>query len=437
LEKSNLLLVPLDGQRRWYRYHHLFRELLRAELDRRGSELVPKLHVRAAAWCEANGLPELAIDHAQAAGDTDRAARLVATMTIPTYAGGRIDTASRWLRWFEDRRVLERHLPIAVLGTFVQALLGKPAGAERWAAAAEHGAAVALPDGSTTESWVALARALLCRDGVGRMRADTEIAVAGLAPASRWRPPALVLQGMAYLLDGEIDRADLVLAHAVEVGTQVGGLPVASLALAERSLVAMQRQDWKQAAGLAEQASAVVRAGQLDDYITSALVDAVVARTAVESGDVSRAHEHLTRTTRQRPLLTHAIPSLAVQTLLELGRAYLTLDDAAGARAVLRQAKDVLKQRPSLGVLPGQVDELGAKLGTHRKASVGTSSLTTAELRLVPLLPTHLSFQEIGELLYLSRNTVKTQAMSIYRKLGVSSRGEAIARMQEIGLLGR
>ena len=199
----------------------------------------------------------------------------------------------------------------------------------------------------------------------------------------------------------------------------------------------MQRQDWKQAAGLAEQASAVVRAGQLDDYITSALVNAVVARTAVHRGEISRAHEHLTRTTRQRPLLTHAIPSLAVQTLLELGRAYLTLDDVAGARAVLRQAKDVLKQRPSLGVLPGQVDELGAKLGRRRKATVGTSSLTTAELRLLPLLPTHLSLREIGELLYLSRNTVKTHALSIYRKLDVSSRGEAIARMQEIGLLGR
>ena len=160
---------------------------------------------------------------------------------------------------------------------------------------------------------MALTRALLCRDGVGRMQADTEIAVAGLAQASRWRPPALVLQGIAYLVDGQIDRADLVLAHAVEVGTQVGGLPVASLALAERSLVAMQGQDWKQAAGLAQRALMLVRAGQLDDYIMSALVNAVVARTAVHRGEISRAHEHLTRTTRQRPLLTHAIPPLVVR----------------------------------------------------------------------------------------------------------------------------
>jgi LuxR family maltose regulon positive regulatory protein len=437
LERSNLLLVPLDRRREWYRYHHLFRELLRAELDRREPELVPELHVRAAAWCDANGLPELAIDHAQAAGDTDRAARLVATATLPTYAGGRVDTVSHWLQWFEDRGIVERHLQIAVLGTFVQALLGKPVGAERWMAAAEHGSAVAtLPDGSTTESWVALTRALLCRDGVGRMQADTEIAVAGLAPASRWRPTALLLEGVAYLLDGQTDRADPILAHAVEVGTHVGGLPVASLALAERTIVAMERDDWRQADDLAQRALMLVRAGHLDDYIMSALVNAVAARTGVHRGEVSRAQEHLTWAARQRPLLTSAMPWLAVQTLLELCRAYLALDDAAGARAVMRQANDVLQQRPGLGNLIGRADELRARLDTLRGSTVGASGLTTAELRLLPLLPTRLTYAEIGERLYISRHTVKSHATSVYRKLGASSRSEAIRRMQETGLLG-
>jgi LuxR family maltose regulon positive regulatory protein len=323
-----------------------------------------------------------------------------------------------------------------VLGTFLQALLGKPAGAERWAAAAEQGsAAVVLPDGSTTESWVALARALLCRDGVDRMRADAEIALAGLAPASRWRPTALLLEGVAYLLDGQTDRADPVLAHAAELGAHVGGLPVASLALAERTIMAMERDDWGQADDLAQRALMLVRAGHLDDYIISALVNAVAARTAVHNGEVSRAQQHLMRTTRQRTLLTHAMPWLAVQTLLELGRAYLALDDAAGARAVLRQANDVLQQRPGLGRLVGQADELDAKLDMLRGSTVGASGLTTAELRLLPLLPTRLTFAEIGERLYVSRHTVKSQATSVYRKLGASSRSEAIRRMQEIGLL--
>jgi LuxR family transcriptional regulator, maltose regulon positive regulatory protein len=65
------------------------------------------------------------------------------------------------------------------------------------------------------------------------------------------------------------------------------------------------------------------------------------------------------------------------------------------------------------------------------------STLTTAELRLLPLLATHLKLFEIGQRLYISKHTVKTQAVSIYRKLGVSSRSQAVQRLQEIGLLER
>jgi LuxR family maltose regulon positive regulatory protein len=121
--------------------------------------------------------------------------------------------------------------------------------------------------------------------------------------------------------------------------------------------------------------------------------------------------------------------------LVELGRACLALDDAAGVRVVLRQARDVVRRRPDLGVLPHQVEELGSKLDTVRGGVPGVSTLTTAELRLLPLLATHLNFLEIGERLYLSKYTIKTQAASIYRKLGASSRSQAVQRLQEIGLL--
>jgi LuxR family maltose regulon positive regulatory protein len=436
LEGSNLLVVPLDRHREWYRYHHLFRELLQAELDRREPELIRELHARAAAWCEANGLPEMAIDHAQAAEDTDRVARLVALLSQPTYASGRVDTVSRWLAWFEDRGLIDRSPVVAVRGAWVQALLGRAAGAERWVAAAERGTASGTaPDGSTVESWLAITRALLCRDGMRQMGADARIALEGLAPASTWRGTALLLEGAAYLLEGEVERADPVLAHAVAVATHSSAMPAASTALAERSLVAIQRRDWQRAEVLAERALRISREGSLDDYIHTALVHVVVARTALYRGDGPGAREHLAQAARLRPLLTYAIPSLAVQTLLELARAYLAVDDAAGARAVLRDARDILQLRPDLGILPEQVEQLGSKLGTIPGPTVGASSLTTAELRLLPLLVTHLSFPEIGQQLYVSRHTVKTQAISVYRKLGASSRSQAIRRASELGLL--
>ena len=437
LEESNLLLVPLDRRRHWYRYHHLFHQLLVAELDRREPELVPELHRRAAEWCEANRLPESAIDHAQAAGDADRVARLVWDLALPAYGAGRVDTTRRWFGWFEDHGLLGRYPPVAVLGAWLQALVGQPAAAERWADAAEHGPVEGtLPDGSTTQSYLALLRALLCRDGLERMRADAQAALGELSPGSQWQATAQLLEGICSLLAGETDQADPILAHAVDVATQARALPAAAIALAERSLVAMHRQDWKQAATLAEQASDVVRAGQLDGYVATVLVHAVVARVAVHQGDVPRAQEHLARATRLRPLLTYALPYFAVQTLLELGRACLTLGDAVGARVVLRQARDVLRRRPDLGVLRRQAEELWSKLNTIRVGTVGASALTTAELRLLPLLFTHLTFRQIGERLQLSRHTVKSQAISVYRKLGVASRSQAIQRVQQLGLLG-
>ena len=160
-----------------------------------------------------------------------------------------------------------------------------------------------------------------------------------------------------------------------------------------------------------------------------------MARVALHGGDVARGQDYVARASRLRHLLTHALPVVSVQALLEMARCYLALADAAGARAVLRQLADILRQRPDLGNLVEQADDLRSQLAKIREGSPGASSLTTAELRLLPLLTTHLTFPAIGERLYLSRHTVKTQAISVYRKLGVSSHSEAISRMQELGLL--
>jgi LuxR family maltose regulon positive regulatory protein len=121
---------------------------------------------------------------------------------------------------------------------------------------------------------------------------------------------------------------------------------------------------------------------------------------------------------------------------LELARAHMTLLDVSETRVLLGEIDTIMRRRPDLGVLAGQVEEVRAESAAVAKAQEGrASTLTPAELRLLPLLSSHLSFREIGERLYVSRNTVKTQAISVYRKLGVSSRSEAIARAADLGLL--
>jgi LuxR family transcriptional regulator, maltose regulon positive regulatory protein len=437
LEGVHPLGARLDQRRQWYHYHHLFHELLTAELERCRPELVLHLHARAADWCEANGLPELAIGHAQAAGDADRAARLVERLAFPVYASGRAQTARRWFQWFEDRGLIERYPLIALQGAFLQVLAGEPDDIERWAAAAERAlAARTLAQSGAMEPWTALLRALLCRDGVDRMRADAEAAVAGLAPGSPWSATALLLKGVAHVLAGEAHRADPILADAAEVATQIGALPIAAAALAQRSLIAVARHDWIQAETLAERGLQIARAGQLNDYEMSPLLHAVAARTAVRRGDVSQARDHLARAAHLRPRLTAALPHRTVQTLLELARAHLALTDVAGARTLLREARYILRQRPHLGTLPAQVQRLQSRLDTLRETTASAATLTTAELRIVPLLSTHLSFREMGERLHISQHTVKSQALSVYRKLGVSSRSQAIQCIQQTGLPG-
>jgi LuxR family maltose regulon positive regulatory protein len=438
LQRSNLLVVPLDRRAEWYRYHHLLRDLLQAELRRREPAMVPQLHLRAAAWCEANGLPEMAIDHAQQAGDADEVARLALGVMQPVWAQGRVDTVLRWMQWFEQRNLVARYPAVAVHGALLFALLGRPIQAERWAAAAERTlpSTDQLPDGSTMASYLAYLRALLCRDGVQQMRRDAQLGWDGLSPMSPYRATMLFTEGVSFLLEGDPDRADPILMRAFGAATDVGALPLAAVVLAQRCIVAVGRDDWAQAEALAVQALSIVEGGEFDGYWTSALVYAWAARAAIHRGDIHQAREYVGRAARLRPLLTYALPVVSAQALLELARAYVALTDPDGARAVLRQLEDILWHRPGLGLLATKAEVLRANLNTMGRAGPGASSLTTAELRILPLLQTHLTFPEISTRLHLSRHTVKSHAISIYRKLGVSSRSEAITRAHAFGLLG-
>jgi LuxR family maltose regulon positive regulatory protein len=439
LERSNLLVVPLDRQRNWYRYHPLFRELLRGELERREPELVGELTLRAARWCQDQGLVEAAVGYAMDVGDADLVARNVEQAAIGVYRSGRLTTVQRWFDWFDDHGLVQRYPAVAVLGAWVQALGGHATAAERWADAAERGSyAGMLPDGSASiAGWRALLRAKLCRHGVRRMRADAELALQLIPVSSLWRAPAQLLVGISHLLAGDLGVADRVVAEAVQVAQDTGATVAASAALAERAMLAIGRQDWQTAETLVGQARSVVANAHLEECVTSLVLYAAGARVAIHHGNLDQAEQDLVRAQQLRPQATHALPYYSVQARLELTRAYLALADVAAARGVLREVDDLLRWRPDLGGLPEQASQLRSQLDQARGEVVGAAPLSAAELRLLPLLATHLTFREVGQRLYVSPHTVKSQALSIYRKLGVSSRGQAVQRVQEIGLLAR
>ena len=330
LAASNLFVIPLDRRGAWYRCHHLFRELLQTELSRSEPKLVPGLHDRAADWFEAHGHEDFAVGHAQAAGDADRAARLVSSIGHPMLTAGRVETLLRWLQWFDAHGLIDRHPHLAVLGALAESVEGHPRNAERWAHAARSGTADGvLADGSTAASWIAVLDAYMCRRGPEQIRADAELALAQLAPGSPWRSSAVFFDAMSYFLQGDAETADDRLADAVEVSLRAGAMPIAARAFAERAALAIGRHEWSAADACAREAMAVVEAEHIETFLDSTVVLAVSARTKAHFGELEQAKQMLVLASRLRPKCTDFFP-ISAQYLIELAHAYLEVADAAG-----------------------------------------------------------------------------------------------------------
>jgi LuxR family maltose regulon positive regulatory protein len=198
----------------------------------------------------------------------------------------------------------------------------------------------------------------------------------------------------------------------------------------------MARNQWNDAQAFASRARARLRQAGIEDSYAAALTSAAQARVAAHGGDVPAARRELMNALRLRPLMTYAHPHWAVQLRIALIRVHLAINDLAGARTLITEIDEILKRRPGLGTLAAEAEALRARLTRERDAGVPrASALTVAELRLLPMLATHLSFPEIGRELFLSPHTIKSATKSIYRKLGASSRSEAVTRSRELGLL--
>jgi LuxR family transcriptional regulator, maltose regulon positive regulatory protein len=436
LARSNLLLVPLDRRKEWYRYHHLFRDMLLTELRGLEPDLVPVLRGRAASWCLRNDLPEEALEYSMGAGDVDTAAGLVERLWLPTYRQGRVTTIQRWLQWLDDRDGVDGHLMLAVLASLMFGVTGRPAEVERWADRVDRwqNRAAVRSGNSPAAAWAAVLRAIMCRHGVEQMCADADEAVQRFAAANIVAPVPALLQGIARVLSGDLEGGDAALEDAVSTGEETSAHETLAEALAERSLVAMAQGEWNRAEVLADRASSVCAGAGIE----SPFVCAVRARADMHRGDVPSARQHLVHAQRLRPVLTYAMPHVAVQARVALAHVYLALADKAGARTVLREIDGLLKRRPGLGTLVGEAQALRRLLSRERGAGPpGSSALTAAELRLLPMMSTHLSYPEIAGEMLLSLNTIRSQATSIYRKLRVSTRSQAVARSRDLGLIDR
>ena len=425
IARANLFLVPLERRRGWFRFHRLFRDLLVRELAQEEPELIPTLHRRAADWYERRGEFEAALEHADAASDADRVAVIISALAFPLSCRGRTATLERWLERF-DAANLERYPGLAVHGSRIHALRGRAAEAERWLEAAQRGAR--SRDAAAVRPKLAVLRAALCRRGARQMLLDANAGLSKLRSGDGWYPTALLVRGFAAVLLNADAQADSMLHDAGLQAAVLGCNETRMIATSERSLIARRGGDDRRADELSAEATAIATLSGLEEYPTFAIALAASAHTSLRRGRWAEARELLAAADRSRSSLTEALPWLAVEVRLEMARCYLTLRDVEAAHALTAEVEGILELRPELGALADRARDLQQKV---RALSIidenSRLGLTPAELRLIPLLATHLSFREIAEQLNVSRNTAKTQAISIYRKLGVSGRSDAIA----------
>jgi LuxR family maltose regulon positive regulatory protein len=426
LERANLFLVPLDRSRRWYRFHAVFRDILRSELECREPGVAKQLLGRAAGWCASYGDAALALEYAHLADDFSRLIELL-ERSLPFDPATLPANVDRWLSASNGNGVLEQHPAGATIGALTWGASGRSDAAEIWASVAER---------ASSAPWHALFRSLTCPEGPAQMQADARSAVDTLPADSPWRAAALVAAGSARALQGDGEDADATFALAAETAASLGAPAIESIAVACRSLLAASDGAWLRADALAEAAQKVVSDSRLDDNVVSLFALAASTRSALRHGDWKGVHANLERAATLLPRLSSVMGGFAVFARIEFAHVFLALGDLEGATRLLGDVEEIFSQRPELLVFGDNAAALREQIDARAEYSDGRmATLTAAELRLLPLLTTHLSFREIAARLFVSRNTVKTQAISVYRKLGVSSRGDAIARASGLGLV--
>jgi LuxR family maltose regulon positive regulatory protein len=430
--RDDFLLVPLDRREESYRCHGLLAGMLRGELRRSHPEEETRLHRRASDWYGARADVDRAMHHAVAAGDTARAAGLLASNAPEYVTHARNGTMEHWLDNFTPDEIADQPaLALAVANSHL--LTGELAPVQRWASVTRRVLHETPPRRRSREleATVALLHAAVGHAGAESMGRDAARAYELLPEDSSWRPICCLLVGVASHVTGDRDVAETHLLEGVRRGT-VAAPNIQTLCLAQLALAAAGRDEREAAAAFSARGMAQIDRYALRTYPTSALVIATAACVDARRGRVEEARRHAQEARRLLDALTGFVPWYEFETRLMLAGASVRLGDAQGARELVASARPFLRQMPDATALHRWLERMAERA---EAAATQPVPLTPAELRILAFLPTHLSFREIADRLHVSANTVKTQAHAVYRKLDAGTRSQAVTLATDMGLL--
>ena len=434
LSRSNLFLVPLDDEGGWYRFHHLFARLLRVELERREPGLAAALHRRAYAWHRDHGTADEAISHAiEAGGAYAEAAELIEGSWISYANTCRYDTVLAWLRRLPGE-IQGGDVHLLLVRAWVLSLSARREEAALAIAAAERlgdlGAGPLRDGFSSAEASLTMMRACFPWGDTGAQLDNGRRAAELEGPGSPWRPLACWAVGTALYFRGKPGEADRWFAEAAALAPASAQWLAGEASLAYRSWIAGERGRCEEQRVLAEAAAEFVQ-----EHGTERVIGVAPLALGVSLAARGRPGEAL-------PLIERGValsrsfgqPIQLANALLAQAPVLRALGEHQRAADAIAEARSVLQACPDPGILDQRLTALDRPPQIRRIRS-GDQELTQREFRVLRLLHGDLSERDIGRELYVAHNTVHSHVRAIYRKLGVTSRAEALQRSRELRLL--
>ncbi len=426
LERENLFLVPLDRTRDWYRYHHLFGELLRHELRRTHPDAVGALHRRAYEWHRSQGFVPEAIQHAAAAGDVDGARELIALHWNAAFNQGRLGTVDGWLDAL-PKEAVEADPRLREAGAWLALDRGRMDEAASWIEGAE----------AEGGSGAAVLRAVLgfkSGDLGSAERAARRVLELEPEVASFARFVAYCILGVTQYWRGELTDAVASLETAAELAADTGNDLGQSYVLGYLALIQVERGALEDGDRLGRVATELSDDPGFKEHFVTMMGRLARGKVEQYEGRLPAAEAELARA------LELARRGAGV---IEVGAALLALAQVSQLRGDSERSKELLAEArrsvdgcPDVGTLERALspEKRGSRPAAPRTVVAG-DELTERELAVLRLLGGELSRRQIAEALFVSLDTVKTHMRGIYRKLGASSREEAVERARELRVL--
>ncbi len=421
LDRIHLFVVPLDDERGWYRFHHLFGELLNDQFERMGAPERNLLLNRAALWHLEHGTIDEALHYAQRSGDFALAGQIALGHGPRLIRAGQIDTLRAWIeRSTNDEITSDAAFCIAAGG--VAALLGDSK-AHRFVHAAEQ---LPLdrpsPDGaSSMRSSFTNIRALIGNEGFVQMLDDGhQVYELEHVAHSPWMTGGCRAIGQALVGLGRPDEALPYLEEGLRLCAEFSIRGYQELVfLGHLALAHLDLSEFTAATGRVEEGSAILNRSDVSRPLHALPLWTAEAGIAARRGDLDRARRALALV-EQHLDLAAAMVWYQAEVAVRCAETCWAFGDQAMATRFADRARVALELVPDSETLTN-------RLASAASTASGLAMLTPVEHQILQQLATHLTLEQIGGERYVSRATVKSHVASIYSKLGVRTRAQAVS----------